>query len=86
MTEPSLRDDDPVGEANTEFWRSALRDSAPLELPTDNPRAASPGAATAEHRFIVTAELLAELRRRAASTGTTLHTLLLGAYHVLLGT
>ncbi|MCF6525327.1 amino acid adenylation domain-containing protein [Streptomyces sp. JJ36] len=67
-----------------EWWTSRLRGLPPLDMPTDRPRPAVQGWAGARHTFTVPAGLTGHLRDLAGRTGTTLFTVLLAAYAVVL--
>jgi len=68
------------------FWRAELAGSpATLALPFDRPRSASPSFAGANVHAIVPPDLARGLRDLARRQGTTLFTVLLAAYGVLLG-
>ncbi|WP_198659322.1 non-ribosomal peptide synthetase [Nocardiopsis sp. FIRDI 009] len=68
-----------------DFWRDRL-DGAPteLDLPTDHPRPAEQRFRTGTARFRLDADLTRALKECAAATGTTLYSVLLGAYQVFL--
>ncbi|MFJ3793954.1 amino acid adenylation domain-containing protein [Kitasatospora sp. NPDC090091] len=68
-----------------EWWRGALAGVPVLELPTDRPRPAVLGTDGATHRFGLPQEALRALDRYARDGSTTLHTVLLAAFQVLLG-
>nr|WP_062330537.1 non-ribosomal peptide synthetase [Herbidospora sakaeratensis] len=65
-------------------WRAALDGITPLDLPSDRPRAAVRDWAGDEVVFELSAARTAALRAVAAEAGTTLFTVLLTAYQVLL--
>ncbi|MEW2813213.1 amino acid adenylation domain-containing protein [Streptomyces massasporeus] len=67
-----------------DWWRRALEGAPVLDLPTDRPRPAALGTDGATHRFDLPQEALRTLTRRARESATTLHTLLLAAYQVVL--
>ncbi|HEU0302788.1 MAG TPA: condensation domain-containing protein, partial [Longimicrobium sp.] len=69
----------------TEFWRRALGDAPPLELPTDRPRPARTSFRGDHLRFELPAELGARLRSLAVREGATLFTVLLAAWRAVLG-
>jgi acyl carrier protein len=66
------------------YWRERLAGIRALALPTDQPRSARPGERGAYLDFAVPAPLATALRALAQREGTTLFTVLLAAYHVLL--
>ncbi|MEG8277209.1 amino acid adenylation domain-containing protein [Streptomyces sp. AHA2] len=70
--------------AQLDWWRRTLHDAPVLELPTDRPRPAVLGTEGATLRFDLPEEALRTLARRARDAATTLHTLLLAAYQVVL--
>ncbi|MEU0900273.1 amino acid adenylation domain-containing protein [Streptomyces massasporeus] len=70
--------------AQLHWWRRALQGAPVLDLPTDRPRPAALGTGGATHRFDLPHEALRTLTRRARESATTLHTLLLAAYQVVL--
>ncbi|WP_409462545.1 amino acid adenylation domain-containing protein [Amycolatopsis sp. GA6-003] len=67
-----------------DYWRPILTGSTPVELPTDRPRPAIRGHAGATVRFELPPELPGRLRELALAQGTTLFTVLLAAFQVLL--
>ena len=71
--------------AELAWWRTALAGVPALELPTDRPRPAVPGGDGATWRFDLPQDALRALTRRAQDGSTTLHTVLLTAFQVLLG-
>ncbi len=71
-------------ERQVEYWRGRLAGARALALPTDHPRPARPSQRGAHLDFAVPAGLAGALRALAAREGTTLFTVLLSAYHVLL--
>ncbi|UCA51873.1 amino acid adenylation domain-containing protein [Streptomyces sp. WA6-1-16] len=75
----------PEGRRLAEHWRAAL-DGAPADigLRTDRPRPALPRLRGASTTFTVSAGTTARLRRHARANGTTLFTVLLSAYALLL--
>ncbi|HEY0636053.1 MAG TPA: amino acid adenylation domain-containing protein, partial [Pseudonocardiaceae bacterium] len=66
------------------YWRSQLSGITPLALPTDRPRPPVRSWSGAQHQFTVPAELAAGLRELALTHDTTLFTVGLTAYQVLL--
>ncbi|MGW5876147.1 amino acid adenylation domain-containing protein [Nocardiopsis terrae] len=68
-----------------DFWKEEL-EGAPteLELPTSHPRPAEQGFRSGTVRFRLDPELTGALKECAARTGTTLYSVLLGAYQVFL--
>ncbi len=67
------------------FWRDRLAGMATLDLPTDRPRGAVPSFEGARLRRMVSRATLDALRDIARSHETSLYTLLLAAYSVVLG-
>jgi acyl carrier protein len=67
-----------------EYWRGRLVGASTLALPTDHPRPTRPTHRGAHLDFAVPAEVAGALRALAAREGSTLFTVLLSAYHVLL--
>ncbi len=67
------------------YWRERLAGIRALALPADRPRPARPNQRGARLDFAVPAPLTDALRALAEREGTTLFTVLLAAYHVLLG-
>lgn len=77
------------GQALARYWRQQLQPTAGvplpvLELPTDHPRPAVQRLRGATYEFRLSLELSQQLRTLARAEGTTLYTLLLAAYQVLL--
>ena len=67
------------------YWRAHLGDDdVALSLPADVPRDPARAYESARHALTVDAALAAALRARAAASGTTLFTVLLAAYQILL--
>src|SRR4051812_7433200 len=66
------------------YWRPRLRGMPPLEMPTDHPRTAAPGARGGERSRPVPPELLAALRALARREGATFYMVLLAAVQTLL--
>ncbi|MET0266309.1 MAG: amino acid adenylation domain-containing protein [Duganella sp.] len=67
------------------YWRSTLGNQHPaLDLRTDRPRGAARRYSAAQHEVELSPALLAGLRQRAAASDTTLFTVLLAAFQVLL--
>ncbi|MET0400647.1 MAG: amino acid adenylation domain-containing protein, partial [Longimicrobiaceae bacterium] len=72
-------------EAQLGFWRDALEGAPPLlELPTDRPRAAVPGARAGVVPFAVEPAVAAALRELGLREGTTPFITLLAAFQALL--
>ncbi|MEV6976425.1 amino acid adenylation domain-containing protein [Kitasatospora sp. NPDC093806] len=67
------------------WWRATLTGVPVLELPTDRPRPAVLGTDGATLRFALPQEALRTLEQLARDGSTTLHTLLLAVFQVLLG-
>ncbi|GKU77860.1 non-ribosomal peptide synthetase [Paenibacillus sp. L3-i20] len=68
------------------YWKEVFSGQLPvLELPTDKIRPATPSYAGGKYRFKLSAELTAAANKLARERGTTLYTVLLGAYALLLG-
>jgi non-ribosomal peptide synthetase component F/thioesterase domain-containing protein/acyl carrier protein len=75
-----------AGEEGLAFWRRHLADApAALDLPTARPRPHRPGPAGASAGFTVPATVASALRALARDTGTSLSTVLLTTWQVLLG-
>ncbi len=72
------------GERQLAYWRQALRDQSPLELPTDRPRPANPSGRGATVPFVLPAETANGLRELARRHGTTVFTALLTAWQTVL--
>jgi amino acid adenylation domain-containing protein len=71
--------------AHLDYWRRQLAgERTLLQLPFDYPRPAIQTAAGARHQFALAASLLATLKTLAQQQGTTLFTVLLAAFNVLL--
>ena len=66
------------------YWRGRLAGLEPLEFPTNRPRPARASYAGRVERFTVAADLLEGLKALARGHNTTLFTLLLAAFKVLL--
>ena len=73
------------GEEHRRYWRQQL-DGAPPSLPlaTDHPRPLSPLGPGAARNFIVKGPIVEELKGLARAEGTTLFSVLLAAFNVLL--
>src|SRR5450755_2047961 len=72
-------------ERDLEYWRERLAGApAVLDLPTDHARPVVQSFRGGSYRFVVGAELSADLRVLARERGVTLFMLLLAAYDVLL--
>ncbi|HEX2092743.1 MAG TPA: condensation domain-containing protein, partial [Longimicrobiaceae bacterium] len=68
------------------YWRERLAGAPPLlEIPTDHPRAAVPGARTGSCRFVFPERLSRELRALSQRERTTLFMTVLAGWQVLLG-
>ncbi len=65
-------------------WKEALRDAAPLELPTDRPRPARPSLRGKRLSFTLPEALRAELERLGHGEGATLFMTLLAGFAALL--
>ncbi|MFK3979312.1 amino acid adenylation domain-containing protein [Micromonospora sp. NPDC050397] len=78
------RVDGPAVRGQLDYWRQALADVPPLELPTDRPRPAEQGHEGATHRFTLDAALTEELRRFGRSQRATLYMTLLAGLQTLL--
>jgi len=75
----------PEGDRQWEYWRDRLTPlPAPLELPLDRPRPAVATVSGAEVPFVLDPPLAAAARALARSHHTTLYTVLLAAFTVLL--
>ncbi|HYW08682.1 MAG TPA: amino acid adenylation domain-containing protein, partial [Longimicrobium sp.] len=74
-----------VLEAQLAYWRARLAGAAPLELPTDRPRAAVQAHRGAVHRFALPAGLATSLKALARREGVTPFILLLAAFQAVLG-
>jgi natural product biosynthesis luciferase-like monooxygenase protein len=75
----------PEGERLWSFWREHLTGDLPvLNLATDRPRPAVQTYRGASHGFRLSAELIEGLRTLSKSHSTTLYTVLLSAFYVLL--
>jgi amino acid adenylation domain-containing protein len=66
------------------YWRAALADLQPLQLPTERPRPQRPTQRGAQHGFELPPELTAQLQALAQRENVTLFMLLLAAWQVLL--
>ncbi|MBL8318097.1 MAG: amino acid adenylation domain-containing protein, partial [Burkholderiaceae bacterium] len=66
------------------YWRAALAELQPLQLPTDRPRPLRPTQHGAQHGFELDSELTAQLQALAQRENVTLFMLLLAAWQVLL--
>jgi amino acid adenylation domain-containing protein len=71
-------------EGHLRYWREQLRGLEPLELPTDRPRPAQFSSRGSVERFIVTSEMLEQLKALARRHNATLFMVLLAAFKVLL--
>ncbi|HZR97744.1 MAG TPA: amino acid adenylation domain-containing protein [Chloroflexota bacterium] len=77
--------DGPEGQRLEAYWLQQLAGELPtLNLPTDRPRPAVRGFHGAAREFTITADVTGRLRALANATGTTLYTVLLAAFQVLL--
>ena len=75
----------PEGERLWEYWRQQLAGELPvLDFPHDRPRPPVQTAKGASHAFTVGMELTRKLRALAKAEGTTLYTILLATFEVLL--
>ncbi len=73
------------GERQRTYWRTRLSGELPvLSLPLDGPRPPVLGTSGAAHRFRLEPKLASRLRALAREEGTTLFTVLLAAFQVLL--
>ena len=76
----------PEGTRLEAFWRSKLAEPPPvLELPTDRPRPSLRGERGAVRHLAIDAGLASAVVALSESTRTSLHTVLLAAFEVLLG-
>ncbi|AFZ33305.1 non-ribosomal peptide synthetase (plasmid) [Gloeocapsa sp. PCC 7428] len=66
------------------YWQAQLQKMPLLELPCDRPRPANPTYQGAQYPLVLSTTLSKELRSLAAKAGTTLFTVLLAAFKVLL--
>ncbi|MBV4490806.1 non-ribosomal peptide synthetase [Pseudomonas oryzicola] len=67
------------------YWREQLGDQQPtLQLPSDHPRPRQPSGRGSRHTLRIEAPLCQALRDLAQTRGTTLFSVLLGAFNVLL--
>jgi amino acid adenylation domain-containing protein len=66
------------------YWREALAELAPLVLPTDRPRPATPTFAGAEVPIALPSSVSEALARFSLAAGTTDSVVLLSAFHALL--
>ena len=73
-----------VGEALWQYWQQRLQDVPPLILPSDRPRTPLQSHAGASYSFELSEALTAQLRALAKAERTTLYTVLLTAFQVLL--
>ncbi|HEV7509092.1 MAG TPA: non-ribosomal peptide synthase/polyketide synthase [Thermoanaerobaculia bacterium] len=74
----------PLLDAQLAYWRGELEGAPALELPADKPRPAALDPAGSTRRLDLSPELTEGLRERARSEGTTLFSVLLGGFYVLL--
>ena len=75
----------PVLDAQLEFWRNQMRGAPPLlRLPTDRPRPEVQGFAGAHAVFVLPAKLTGALRDLARAQQTTLYSVLMAGFAVLL--
>ena len=72
------------GEVLWAYWRKRCAGIPPLGLATDRPRPPVPSQRGATHRFAIDAALSQQLRALARAEGTTLYTVLLAAFQILL--
>ncbi|MFD0200306.1 MULTISPECIES: non-ribosomal peptide synthetase [Saccharothrix] len=75
----------PTGNDDLAYWARRLGDLTPVRLPTDRPRPEVPSHRGTTHRHHLPASLVTDLERRARALDTTPFTVLLAAFHVLLG-
>ncbi|MEQ5836821.1 condensation domain-containing protein, partial [Marinobacter sp. NFXS9] len=74
-----------TGEVDLDYWTRQLGDEPPvLELPTDRPRPARQSFRGGRHHFTLDDGLAEDLNALARARGTTLFTVMLAAYKVLL--
>ncbi len=72
-------------EAQIGYWKERLRGAPPLlEIPTDRPRAARPGAQAASHAFAFPPRLSERVRELSRGEGATLFMTLLAGWQALL--
>jgi len=76
--------DSPRAAADLAYWRGQLAGLAPLDLPTDHPRAGTRTRTGDAVAFTIPAATVAALRRLATSKRATLFMTLAAAFHVLL--
>ena len=75
----------PEGEAQWEYWRNQLTAELPrLDLPTDRPHPPVQTYAGAAYEFRIDEKLAGDLRELAKTERTTLYTIFLSAFQVLL--
>ncbi|MGW2326184.1 non-ribosomal peptide synthase/polyketide synthase [Streptomyces sp. NPDC001700] len=74
----------PYADEQLAYWKRQLRDTEPLELPTDRPRPAERGGHGATAEFEVSAEVNRRLKEYGQTRGTTLFMTLVAAAQVLL--
>lgn len=73
------------GAADAAYWSDQLSADRPaLALLTDRPRAARRGYSGSRHLFRLDAELVGSLNELASRSGTTVPSVLLAAFHILL--
>lgn len=70
--------------AGLKYWAEQLSGAAVLELPTDQPRAATPGTAGRQFAFELSPELTTTLEQLATGQGTTLFAVLAAGLQTLL--
>ncbi|MBO3748353.1 amino acid adenylation domain-containing protein [Streptosporangiaceae bacterium NEAU-GS5] len=75
----------PAKDADLAYWREALADLEPLDLPTDHPRPARQTFGGAAHTIALDAGLRAGLAELGQAHGATLYMVLLAAVHAVLG-
>jgi amino acid adenylation domain-containing protein len=74
----------PRGEELLQYWRAQLESHVPLTLPTDHPRPSIRSLDGDSCFFELSSDLIDSLRTFATANGTTLYTVLLAAFEVLL--
>lgn len=73
------------GEKLWEYWKAQLSGELPqLELPTDYPRPKTPVYDAGNHPFILDKDLITGIENVAQQLGTSLYTIVLTTFHVLL--
>lgn len=74
-----------AGDDDLAYWKEQLAGIPVLDLPTDRPRTADHGFGAGSVPITLSTELVAAAERLAREEGTTLFTVLLSAYQLLLG-